>query len=388
MPIRLRYLLKCFSALIRVSLYNLRRESSINSPQTLLIVKTDAIGDYLLFRNFLQEIRNSTTFRGFKIVYCGNEIYKDLAQEIDAAIVDEFIWMDRGKFVGNASYRSDFLKQIASMQFHTVINAIYSRVFLVDDLITCYANAEYKIGHQGDNSNDYRILKFISNNWYTQLINSASESILEFYRNKKFIEVITSSKLQTKLALPLINQKTQTQTIIIFPGAGEKQKQWSPDYFAQVIIAINAYAKCEFIICGSQADAQLGDYIINKCNSDLKIKNACGQTSLVQLIQFVQNARLLISNDSSAVHIAACMNTPTICIANGRHFGRFLPYPQQISKSITCLFPPKTQGLERNDPEKLQQLTKLRSLEDINKVSPELVIENARRLLSNAHPSN
>lgn len=388
MPIRLRYLLKCSFELIRVSLYSLRRRSSKNGSRTLLIVKTDAIGDYVLFRNFLQEIRNSTKFSGFKIVYCGNVIYKDLAQEIDATTVDEFIWMDRGQFMSNASYRSNFLEQIASMQFHTVINAIYSRVFLVDDLITYYANAEYKIGHQGDSSNDYRILKFISNSWYTKLVNAESESILEFNRNKKFIEAITSSKLQTELSLPLVNQKSLTKTIVIFPGAGEKQKQWSPDYFAQTIIAINTYAKFEFIICGGHADAQLGDYIINKCNSDLKIKNACGQTSLIQLIQFIQNAQLLISNDSNAVHIAACTNTPTICIANGRHFGRFLPYPQEISKSIVCVFPPETQKLAKSNPQRLQQLTKLRALEDINRTSPELVIENARRLLSNAHLTN
>ena len=48
-------------------------------PGTLLIIKTDAIGDYILFRNFLSEVRNLSLYKNYKIILCGNELWKDIA---------------------------------------------------------------------------------------------------------------------------------------------------------------------------------------------------------------------------------------------------------------------------------------------------------------------
>ena len=42
--------------------------------KTLLIVKTDGIGDYVLFRNFLGIIRSSDKFKDFKITLLGDGI--------------------------------------------------------------------------------------------------------------------------------------------------------------------------------------------------------------------------------------------------------------------------------------------------------------------------
>ena len=42
----------------------------------------------------------------------------------------------------------------------------------------------------------------------------------------------------------------------------------------------------------------------------------------------------MVSNDTSAVHIAVAVNTPVICILGGAYYGRFLPYPELPEKQI------------------------------------------------------
>ena len=37
--------------------------------------------------------------------------------------------------------------------------------------------------------------------------------------------------------------------------------------------------------------------------------------------------KLLISNETSAIHIAAALDVQSICILGGGHYGRFTPYP-------------------------------------------------------------
>jgi len=59
-----------------------------------------------------------------------------------------------------------------------------------------------------------------------------------------------------------------------------------------------------------------------------RVENLCGTTSLTELVDIISKAKLLITNDSSALHIAACLNTQTICLLMGRHYGRFAPYPK------------------------------------------------------------
>src|ERR1700749_3325076 len=55
----------------------------------MLIVKTDAIGDYVLFRNFIEAVKSSYAFRDYEIDLIGNEAWSDLALAFD------------GKFIGN-----------------------------------------------------------------------------------------------------------------------------------------------------------------------------------------------------------------------------------------------------------------------------------------------
>ncbi|MDW8465862.1 MAG: hypothetical protein RML35_06685 [Chloroherpetonaceae bacterium] len=64
-------------------------------PKTLLILRLDEIGDYVLFRNFLKEIRESERFKDYKITLCGNAAWKDLAEAFDKESVDEFIWISK-----------------------------------------------------------------------------------------------------------------------------------------------------------------------------------------------------------------------------------------------------------------------------------------------------
>ena len=40
----------------------------------------------------------------------------------------------------------------------------------------------------------------------------------------------------------------------------------------------------------------------------------------------VSDAKFLIGNETSAIHIAAAVRTPSVCILGGGHFGRFIPY--------------------------------------------------------------
>ena len=78
------------------------------------------------------------------------------------------------------------------------------------------------------------------------------------------------------------------------------------------------------VVCGGPADIQLAKNLCSQCSAPLL--NWAGRTDLPQLAAILSAAQLLVTNDTSATHMAAICGVPTVCILGGGHYGRFLPY--------------------------------------------------------------
>jgi ADP-heptose:LPS heptosyltransferase len=70
------------------------------------------------------------------------------------------------------------------------------------------------------------------------------------------------------------------------------------------------------------------------------ITNNCGKNALEDLPQLLSEASIAICNDSGTLHLAAALNTPSVCISNGNHYGRFTPYPNLGLRPLVFLYPP------------------------------------------------
>lgn len=379
---RFRYILKCLRFFFTDYFLLLNNKKITVTERSLIIVHTDAIGDYILFRNFIEQIKNSEKYKTYKITLIANELYKDLAQNFDSEFVNEFIWINKSKFQFDFNYRKTILKSIANKQFSVAINPSYSRDFIFGDSIMRAINTIEKIGQKADLSNGYSLFRLLSNFWYTQLIDTGNEIQFEFDRSKKFIEKLIEAAVNLNFpVISLKNKETDLQPyIVLFPGAGEVQKQWSIDNFVTCAKHIINNTKHKIIICGSGNDFPLGEIIIAKCQ-DGRITNLCGKTTLTELINYVHNAKLLITNDSSAIHIAACTHTVSICIGNGRHYGRFTPYPKEIAPFLHFVFSKNVVKMAELDVENLKKQTLYHSIESINEIDANEVINISREIL-------
>ena len=67
-------------------------------PKSLLLIRLDAIGDYVLFRNYIEILKKSEKYKDFNITLLGNSAWKSLSEELDGEYIDKFIWLDRYKF--------------------------------------------------------------------------------------------------------------------------------------------------------------------------------------------------------------------------------------------------------------------------------------------------
>lgn len=74
-------------------------------PKSLLLIRLDAIGDYVLFRNFIEVLKKSEKYKDYSITLLGNIAWKNLQEELDGEFIDNFIWLDRDRFNKDFLYR-------------------------------------------------------------------------------------------------------------------------------------------------------------------------------------------------------------------------------------------------------------------------------------------
>ena len=85
------------------------------------------------------------------------------------------------------------------------------------------------------------------------------------------------------------------------------------------------------IICGTKQEHIIGEQILKQ--SDAPLQNLCGQTTLMELAGLLSHSRLTISNDTGVVFLSSAVETQSVCIVGGGHFGRFVPYPDLAGKT-------------------------------------------------------
>jgi len=346
-------------------------------PNTLLIVKVDSIGDYVLFRNFIQEIKNSDTYKNHRITLCGNSWWKDLAENLDASVIDNFIWIDYSK-LNDCGYWFRLHKKIFFSRFETVIQSTFSRDRIGDDIVK-YSAAKKKIGSEGDLVNLTALKKKENDETYTRLIPSAGKYMFEFNRNKHFFEQVLNKKIA--ISKPSIASVHQTETkIIFFPGAKDTFRRWSTGNFAALSKKLKSdFPAATFVICGSAQDTPMAKEII--ALSTVSFTDLTGKLSLMQLVAELEQAKLVIANDSGPFHIAVALNKKVICISNGNNYSRFTPYPEEMKTQSIVIYP--DQITARSEQERREQFCREVKEIDINNISVEQVYLQVKEMKFN-----
>ena len=106
----------------------------------------------------------------------------------------------------------------------------------------------------------------------------------------------------------------ERETVIgINPGAFYgAAKRWFPDRYAAVADALARQCNARIVIFGSSSDAHTAEEVAKKMISRPLVLT--GRTTLGQLMALIKKCRLLITNDSGPMHLAAALDVPQLAI--------------------------------------------------------------------------
>ncbi|MBI1977296.1 MAG: glycosyltransferase family 9 protein, partial [Candidatus Omnitrophica bacterium] len=102
-----------------------------------------------------------------------------------------------------------------------------------------------------------------------------------------------------------------TRLVAINPGANWPPKRWPAEYFCELAERLIERYGIQVVLTGSHDDEPVAQLILDS-HANSNILSLCGQTTVRQLGALFSMCRLVISNDTGPLHIAAGVGTNVI----------------------------------------------------------------------------
>lgn len=319
---------------------SLTTAQKLNKKKKLLIVRIDAIGDFVLFSPFLSFYRK--LFKDYKITLLVNTVNASFAERyLKDGTIDNIMTFNRGKS-GSFVYMRNLLQSIKNEGFTIAIYPTYSRE-AAGDYIIVSSEAYTRIGCDGDYRNISYANRQKTDAFYTHLVPASEETLIEPERNKEFIvglanqlglplqigaylPALTPNSIETQEAQTLLGSEGYDPTkkyMIVCPGSSDPKRNWQIEKFAQVITDIHNIYHIEIILCGSRQE--MPDINTLKSLINFHTIDLTGKTSLSVFAAVCTKAIMYLGNDTGTTHIASAVGLPIVCIMGGG-INRFFPY--------------------------------------------------------------
>lgn len=294
------------------------------------VIRLDNIGDFVLWLEGARAVRRRFPRPAQALTLIAPASWAGFAMA--SGLFDALFEIDIDRFRADRRHRRRVFAELAARRFGTVINPTGSRIFWADDCVALATLAPRRIANRGDLMNKLPHLEPISDRWYTEILGERDRDGHELDRNWAFAAAFDPAAGPRLPSLPpaMVERPARlaagTPCFTLFVGASRRSKVWPMDRFAEIAVRLHRRTGWHAVVCGAPEDAPLAAELGSRLAA-IPVENAAGRTTLAELAGVIAASRLVVTNDTCAVHIAAATATPAVCVVGGGHFGRFVPYP-------------------------------------------------------------
>lgn len=311
-----------------LSLFIKKPKYKHSKKKKVLIIYNLAFGDGVIFRCSLIYLRKIYPKNKYDITLICQKGIDKLYDKDD--IFDKIIAIDCNKATVNLKERIKNFKIIRENYYDIIIDPVGIFEYTTNVLYTRFAVGNKKIGYIDNNSKVYisrRKIKKI----YNRIIelDKKDVSLLEYYN-------IFFNKLAGKEnKIPLGFQKLKTTPtklelpkdyFIIFPSASIGLKRWPINRFAELAKKVYQKTNMTLVLVGTQTDLEAINELVEQLDTSIPYLNLVLKTSLNDYIDIIKKAKLVITNDTSAYHIAVIEEVNCALIAGAYTYDRYALY--------------------------------------------------------------
>ena len=319
-----------------------------NPCPKVVVIQNSHLGDFTLSLPFFQRLKNEC---GLPLILVSDHRIEFLAQS--SGIFDEFIGIDfkRASSYKHLPCRWKTLRQLRKISAEKAIQCFGVGATNLEDCILLAIKARKKYVFVDSFYNVQRSGTFyeaLRTKFFSHTLPYRMELSLVANENKYANFIVGNEKpvcignLTMFEPLPGRDESLGKYCLII-PGADDPRRRWEPEKFAKATQELaEKNPDWQLLLSGSPSEQaivkQVYDFLPAELQKKAKIRppEPDKLASIKRLMSDCKHAKLVLTNDTGPMHIAAKYGVKTICITGGWHWGVFAPCKEY--KSVKFIY--------------------------------------------------
>ena len=297
-----------------------------SDKKKVLIVYNMALGDGIMFLGVAQHYRNVYPREKYELSIACQSAFKSLYEE--TKIFDCVLGFDFAGAIVNLKNRRELFKRIREKEYDVIVDPVGCDNCTTNVFVTRAALGYEKIGVLDTTLPDIQCPGWMRKKIYTNVVrlNTPNMHLLEFYA--EFLNVLGDESCGAHPAefetieLPL---ELPEKFFIVFPTASMGVKRWPLDRYAYLAKKIHQETGMPLVVCGTNHDRAVVEEFL-KLIPDVTTLDYIGKTSIREFIELIGRADLVVTNDTSAYHIAVAKQCNVALICGGYTYTRYANY--------------------------------------------------------------
>jgi lipopolysaccharide heptosyltransferase II len=346
------------------------------AAKNILCVRLDAIGDVLMTAPAVRAVKgeDAAARRVTLLTSKSGAVGARLIPEIDEIIEYESPWMKAGGGESESAARDlAMIENVRARKFDAaVIFSVYSQNPLPAALLCFLAQIPLRLAHCRENP--YRLLT----DWIREIEPEKTirhevrrqldlVSAVGFDARGDRMRVAVSAAAKRRVAGILRDFGIESDSrswLVVHAGATAASRRYPPRKFARAAAMLARDHGLRVVFTGSQAETALVEEI--RRAAEAETISLSGRLSFEELAALIGFAPVLISNNSSPVHLASACGTPVVdlyALTNPQHTPWRVPH-SVLFADVPCRFCYKSvcpaghhECLEKVEPERVVRAT-------------------------------
>ncbi len=299
-----------------------------NQGDGVLVVASGGLGDAVMLAHVFPRFA-SLAKPGERVILVLRRDARKMAFLFDGLATVEAV--DYDKYSKSFWHRRAVHRELGARRWRLIVSADFLRHPLRDERLIKSLPADEKVAMRARSWAKYDSALAANEKIYARLFESGPvllDKVVRWHRFADWLTGATTGAMTVRFPAARLPEPAATQRplAILIPFSAMREKQASPELFRAIVEKLPDGD--DTLIAGAPDDLLRNpDYAPLLDLPGVRFE-AC---DFVTLAQLMRAAKIVVSVDTAAMHLAVAMGTPTLCLASAAYVGEIVPYAAEIA---------------------------------------------------------
>lgn len=278
------------------------------SVRNLLVMRLDNIGDVIMTSPALRSLKENLPQARLTLVASpGGSLAAELLPWIDEVLTCRVLWQDLGRLAFDPAREWQLIETLSQRGFDAaIIFTSFNQSPHPAAFVSCLAGIGLRLGESKETGGGI----------LTDELQSAPDELHQVERNLRLIESVgfRVHDRSLRIQVPSMNLIPEPY-IVLNPWTSCQSRNYDSERFAIAAHDLAEITGAKIMVTGVEKDRDRSGVVLDILGD--RAVDLIGRTSLAELAALIANAELMLSNNTSTMHIADATRTPSVILFAG-----------------------------------------------------------------------